>query len=416
MSKYNVNGNSKNALDLTYDDLIILCNQFYNKHQNIIKRDFKSENNLPSINTVLRILCDKGLSYYDFINQYKNKRSRKRAYDADLFDIYVNEYKQLSTSKSKPLSTHDFYKNNLPPAEWFVQHCPDKTINNWTDFVLWCGFTPYFNRDEMIYNKDFVIRRLLEFEKELGRPIRLRDIKHDTIGFSNQIIYDLWGSLEQCKKEVGLMSAKGNIGKSWEYYDEMMKIALNNIYKVTNRKELTWQDFLQYKNIPLSKDGFKNACIRYDVDLYDYFNTNGFELINKSGSGYVTRFQDGELCKSSYEQKYSIFLRNNNIIYKRNIKYKTLLNDLVNTDIDCDYVLYNGLWIEICGMIRATSDNWKTKKFNNRIFCDYQEKMLYKEQILKSVDVPYLFLFQDDFDNNKYIDKTLKLMQQMQQN
>lgn len=405
-----IQGNIKKSSELSYDDLIFLSDQFYNTNKNITKKDYKSENNLPCIDMVLKILNNQGMSYMDFIDRYKNIKNRKKIYNPELYNVYVNKYKDISNKRSKPLTTKELYANNLPTSQWFIKHCPDPNVNNWADFVQWCGFISSNNCGVKINDKDFVIDKLYMLEKKLGRPIQLRDITRRNIGFSWQVIYDIWGGLEQCKEEIGLKHSVGNTPKPWDYYDEMMTKVLDDIFKATNNREFTWQDFFDYKSIPVSKDGFINACLRQNIDLYTYFENKGFKLINNAGAGYVTRFEDGEVCKSSYERKFSTFLRENNIPYRRNIKYKTLGDNIVNTDIDCDYKINDDIWLEICGMMRATDTDWRTKHFDNKIYHDYQQKMLNKEQILKTANVPYIFLFQEDFDNGEYKRKTLDFL------
>ena len=408
--EFNIHGNIIKSCDLTYNDLVYLSDNFYDQNKSICRRDYKNKNNLPSIDTVLRILHSENISYYDFIKRYKNPRNRKRTYDLKMFDTYVNMYKNISLNQSKPLSTREFYSKGLPPARWFIKNCPDKEVKNWSDFMRWCEFIPHDNYKYIINNKEYVINSLRNYEKELGRPILLRDVTIKNIGFSWDVIYKIWDSFEECKIDAGLMCSNGNTHKSWDYYNTMMLTALNNIYAVTGNKNITWKDFIDYKNIPLSKDGFIDACSRENIDIHQYFESQGFRLINKSGSGYVTRFSDGEICKSSYERKLSQFLRDNNISYRRNVKYKTLGGNLVDSNIDCDYKLHDKIWVEICGMLRATDEDWKTKQFDNNIQQKYQIKMLEKEKILNSFNAPYIFLFQKDFDNGSFKNKILNIL------
>ena len=97
----------------------------------------------------------------------------------------------------------------------------------------------------------------------------------------------------------------------------------------------------------------------------------------------------------------------------RNVRYSTVDKNFVGTKFDCDYVINNKYWIEICGMIKANSDNWKNFQGKNKLENDYFSKLISKEKSLIDNNISYLFLFAEDFNNDKYKEKLLDLMQQM---
>lgn len=336
----------------------------------------------------------------------------RRNFNIKEYEDYVEKFKMISNNTITPLGVRDLVKYNLPTSNWFIKHCPNKEVSSWSDFVMWCGFMPKGRDKVNIKNKEIIKSKLIELENKLGRPIRQRDIKISTVGFSHYVITELWGNFQQCRDEIGLQKSIQHPVKSWAYYDSQMKIALNNIYNKLSTKSFSWKDFSLYKDVELSKDGFLDCCKREGIDPVEYFKEQGFELIFRNGSGRKYRYEDGELCVSNLEHIFSDFLRANHIQYTRNVLYNTFDSNYIGTKYNCDYVIKDMYWIEICGMTKADRDNWKTIQCNSKLEKKYNYKMIKKEESLLANNIPYLFLFKKDFDDGTFKEKTRSLIEQ----
>lgn len=406
----NINGVMIPSSKLTYENLVWLVNNYCKTHENLRAIDFKSSNNLPSYKAVKHILNKQNIDILDFLNSFDKHSVNHCSYNPKKYNEYVEKYIEISKKSLFPLSSNELKKYDLPLDRWFIKNCPDKTVNTWSDFVKWCGFTSSLKEKSLEDNKNIIAQKLIEYEKEIGRPIKLKDINCSTVGFCNRIIYLLWGSFSNCKKEIGLKSCEWHLPKTWDYYVEQSKIALNNIYENTHSYDFSWQDFMKYKKITLSKKTIKLACQRENINLYDFFNSLGFNLMPNNGIGKTKKYEDGEICVSTLEQKFTSFLRDNNIKYKRNVKYNTLDDLLEGRKYNCDYVIDNKYWIEVCGLSKGNSANWKSVNCSNQIELKYKTKLLLKEVILRKNNIPFLFLFQEDFDNNAFQEKTFDLI------
>ena len=135
-------GRNIKSNNITYDDLVILCKLFVDKHGIAPEdTDYKSENNLPSFKTVKRILLDKRVTYKEFLAQF-GIVTNVPALSGE-FDLYFDRFISLSNNKGCALSCEDLENNKMmPKPRWFVKHCPDKSVGSYEDFVAWSGFQP----------------------------------------------------------------------------------------------------------------------------------------------------------------------------------------------------------------------------------------------------------------------------------
>ena len=410
--QFEINGVLKDQSVLSYDDLLYLVNQYIKLGGELSSKSFNPKNNLPYPALARKILSDNGMTLLEFLNMFDEYKNKFRYFDTNKYEEYVNQYIYFSKKRVTPLPITKLRDYNLPGADWFINNNPNDDVDSWVKFVSWCGFVPNGKNKVDIKNKSIIAKKLLQYEKELGRPLTINDIKVSTVGFSTYTILELWGSMDNCREQIGLQQCVQHPLKNWEYFDSQMSIALEDMYKRTGSKEFTWNMILDNKKVSLSREFFKIACERENINVDQYFKDKGFTLLYRNGSGVNNRFDDGELCVSSLEYRYSTFLRNNNIDYQRDVRYGVFDSNFKRKKTNCDYVLDDCYWVEICGMTKANNETWKTYKPHSKLEQDYLKKLIAKESSLKSHNIPFLFLFKDDFDNNKYIDKTLKLMQQ----
>ena len=98
--------------------------------------------------------------------------------------------------------------------------------------------------------------------------------------------------------------------------------------------------------------------------------------------------------------------------YFRDIKYRNFSYE--KSRIDCDYVIVNGddkVYVEIAGMMyKPRQSNWRTHNYPSKRAGAYRDTILKKEKILEDVNARYLILFYDDFNDERYRDKTFDIL------
>ena len=405
-----VNGKLKDSRDITYNDLIILTREYINKGNRLNSRSFKSSNNLPCGDRVRKILNQQNMSLFDFMEMFSTYDNMHTHFDVNEYNEYVDRYIHLSKENKKPISCRFLKKYNLPNRNWFIKYCPDKSVKKWNDFLKWCGLNIIKTNKSSDISKELIICKLSEYEELIGRPIKCHEVRTSILGFSRHVISFYWKNFYECKKEIGLLENKRNTYKPWEYYNITMQEILREVSHKMNSNSFAWEDILRYKTIPLSKTCFINACNRNNIDVEKYFNDLGYNILHQKGKGVVTKLDNGELCLSNLEYKFSLFLRQNSISYKRDVRYGTIDEEYRNRKYNCDYVITGKYWIEICGIIKSSNKNWKQYKCKNNIEQEYKDKLLIKESILIKNNIPFLFLFQEDFDKNTFQEKIINLI------
>ena len=61
-------------------------------------------------------------------------------------------------------------------------------------------------------------------------------------------------------------------------------------------------------------------------------------------------------------------------------------------------------------MTKANADNWKEKHGNTKLEKDYSTKIILKDESLTKHNMPHLFLFKKDFDDNTFITKNFEFI------
>lgn len=390
------------STSVSYDDLVILYKQYIEQYGEVpIFSKCDSKHNMPQGRIINRVIADKGITYNDFLLQF-GKVSHVRTESKD-YDIYVKKYKEKSDAIGRYILSNELINNHygLPNANWFVKYCPDDDVKTFTDFVKWCGYYPHYALD-----KEYVSNKLIELEQKLNRPITKQDITLDSVGFSEIVIVRIWGSINKMKKDLELMKSISTKPISIEECKARLQTRLENIYKKTGRKFVSWGDIEsdEYPDKPLNHKTYHYAFRRNNENLNAYMKSLGFTMCqNNIGNTYT--FGDGEIVKSTFEFDFSTYLRKHNIEYKRNVRYKTFTDE--QSKIDCDYVIQvNGklLYIEIAGIIYNTlEDDWRNKKYASKRENSYRDKMILKEKLLLNADVDFIFLFPWDMVSGKYV-------------
>lgn len=408
VKELNIDGHFKKTIDVDYNDVVWLCKKFFEINGYYPSGNmFCSKNNLPSQKIVTNILKNNNISYSDFwkdVGKTSHVRSEKQYYD-----LYLNRFKKICLEQ-KILTMEDLCCNSfgLPSPKWFIQNCPDKTVKTYNDFIKWCGFKPY----RVPYDKQFVAKKLIEYENKVNHPLTRDDITINTVGFSIIVVIRLWGSFSNCKKEIGL-KVKQRVGKKFSFIElkEKIDFILYKIKTIENRTQITFKHDISktpYLDEPVSYYTYYTHFQKHGINLREYIEDKGFSIA-RNGNGICYNFTDGEKTKSLLEYKFSLFLRNDlnlkyNKDYYRDVKYQTFSD--TNRLIDCDYVInYNGriFYIEITGMIKSQfKNNWMNIDFKSKGKNKYRDNLLIKKELFELNDLEYYFLFSIDIENESY--------------
>ena len=125
---------------VTYDDLVILYNQFIDTYGEVpVYSKCDSKHNMPQGRIINRVLKENNVTYNDFLLQF-GKVSHVRTESKDYY-LYVKRFKEVSDKIGHPLCGNELINNKygLPNPTWFIKYCPDKNVKTYDDFVLWCG-------------------------------------------------------------------------------------------------------------------------------------------------------------------------------------------------------------------------------------------------------------------------------------
>ena len=408
-SVFKINNTHKKSPELTYDDLVYLYECFKSEYGVLPKTsDCLSKNNLPQQRIVMKILDNAGITYNDFMNNLW-KTSHIRA-NSKNYNFYIERYKELSDKKGSHITSTELKNNKygLPSAQWFVKECPDKSVNSFDDFIRWCGYS------SRRLDKEFISEKLICLENNLGRPIKRTDITTKSVGFSPIVINRIWGTLTNCKNELGLRHSSHDTSKPFSYYKEELVNILNRIRLNGNcRNYITWRDIENINNNPknIEHKTFTKSFKKEGVDIFAFIKSYGFNM-NPSNFSFHYTFADGERVVSSFEYDMSYFLKNEfslryNMDYFRDVIYKKFTSHS-STKMNCDYMFeINGLsyYLEIAGIISNSDGDWENHNYSSKQEQEYQQKLLLKKQIFESNGLKYLFLFSNDFADDSYKEK-----------
>lgn len=407
MKEIIVNGIKKQSVEITLEDLIQLCDRFVSERHRIpYNYELSSCRYLPGVNVFNRILTDANISREDFFSRYKEYK--KEIPSTNYYNDYVEKYKECSYMNRQPIGVKKLKEYNLPCSTWFIKYCPDPTVDSWNKFVEWCGFVQ--NRNT---SKEFIIKKLKEYDANCERPITQNDLCK--IGITIYYINKYWGNLNNCKRELGLrLTPSSKNSKSFDDYKRIVDSVISNL-KQKNQEFITWDDIININNMHISEESIKRAFAKKNINLTEYLQENGLSFWKNDRSiCHHYLFDDGENVSSSYEYDYSLFLKSINLIYNRDYSRNVLYRKCVNSEIinktNCDYLFFDTFVVEILGFVSNKND-WHMYQCKSEIEQRYKDKMMIKERILIENNIPFLFLFPEDFQGDLiYQTKTINFI------
>lgn len=403
----NVNGEAVKTIDIRYEQLIWLYNDFKNKNGKLpTQAECLLKNNLPQGRIVQKVLKDNNISFNSFmISLGKVKHVRTESKD---YNYYLNLFKEINNKRESNILAKDLFNNEfgLPSPNWFVKYCPDKNVKSFNDFILWCGF----GSNKLKKDDDLISEKLIELENTLKRPITRNDISLEKTGFSMIVVNRIWGSLTKAKNTLGLMKTLPCQPRPFEFYKNYIDNLIIEFKKIENRNFISWNDIENNKYLgwKCEHKTIQKAFRKENIDFYGYIKNKDL-TIKPSSIGYTYLFDDGEYTKSIFEYDFSNFLRNElNLNYRdgymRDVRYSSFSD--VNSRINCDYVLNinnKELYIEVAGIIYNSKNNdWKDRIYKTEMENKYRDCLIKKEKILMKNKKEFILLFPNDMKRENY--------------
>ena len=145
------------------------------------------------------------------------------------------------------------------------------------------------------------------------------------------------------------------------------------------------------------------------MSLTDILLKNNVRL-GKQGQGINFDFPDGEHVTSQFEYMFSKYLKDYglkyNVDYFRDVKYSTFIPEYKN-NMNCDYEIHINdkiIYVEIAGIIEAYKEwYYKNKPITNSNRKEkYRQKLMEKEEMLKSHNLIYFILFPCDLTKDNF--------------
>lgn len=240
------------------------------------------------------------------------------------------------------------------------------------------------------YSDEELKERFIDFVNKNGRVPSIKE-------FNNSEYPSFWcyqvrfGSWTNAVKAYGY----NPIGQKEieELQSDIIKLC-NDIFQKENRKIITYSDINNSKDCSSTSTYVKHFKKFLGVTLRDFIKSIGFDM-PYSSTGMVHEFEDGEVTVSKLEFKTSLYLRDKNIKYKRNVKYNEFIKEYFGKK-DCDYVIYvnNVIWyVEVAGMYDESN--------NSLISTEYAEKLNEKIKMLESNQLNFKIIYKNDFNTNE---------------
>lgn len=426
-SKYNKNTKRNNGFYLctmdtkhrdfangvTMDRIVECLRDFYDKNGKFPKyNEYTEDNGIPfSYSKITDFFKQNGTTLNDElakIDCYSLRKANVQYYDKYLRRLkdVINENPSIGNSLYSLSRDDNCSVYGLPNIRWFIEHCPDKTVNNVDTFKEWAG----------LYTKHMSKRQctqiILDMAKNFDRPLMYDDFRgHEYGQVTIKMIRDHWGSLNKMKQELGLeINIESMIDRqlSKDQFDEV-------VFKICEFVHKEKRNFITTREIDNNPDWCNMSTLRRMADKYyhckvqDLFAQNDVSL-GKQGCGINFDFGDGEHITSQFEYMFSKYLRDcglkYNVDYFRDVKYSTFIPEYKN-NMNCDYVIHVSekiIYIEIAGILAE----YKNLYYDNRPIIrskskeDYRLKLQKKEEMLKSHNLIYFILFPCDLTKDNF--------------
>jgi hypothetical protein len=318
---------------------------------------------------------------------------------------FIERLLELSKKLNRCPSRREIDKDDLLPSSKTLNIYLKKYYGYHTfgDFCESYGF-PKNEKNKNQYTKEEIHDLFEKFYEKNGRyPLKKECSNKNNLPSWETIERLFEGEMFEFKeiyKNHNISKVK-MLGTNGKYFKNVNKEEIHNEYCkifVDKCKELgRTLSFLELfgankiiPDFPTSQWMFKQCKVNNYIEFLNYL---GLEYFDKSCFGTTYIFEDGEKTRSKFEFWSSKFLKNISVKYIRDVMYKTFIIDYKGRK-DCDYVIFinNKVWyVEIAGLAESTK---------SKIGIKYIKGIKEKEQMLKSANLNYKFIYPKDFYNH----------------
>jgi hypothetical protein len=294
-------------------------------------------------------------------------------------NMLLNEIKRFVAEFNRVPIQKDFENlEGYPSRKTFTNH-----FGKFNDAIKLAGFEPASKSNaekrEFYYDENTrkdMIKFLQDYHKENGKVPTTKELDENKCKYTRTNFRHVFGNYTDAVKEAGLEP-----NSILHHEDEFL------------RSE--FERFVKEKGRPPYLHEFNNSeypsfwCYQNRFGSWNkMFMAYGYEPNDSNRKFYM---EDGELCWSSYEFDISKWLKENDVTYDRDVKYKTIDKDYKGK-MDCDYVIHynNKIWyVEMAGYLPRNGEPFEkwTDDCKNYFF-----KLKYKEKLLKRNNLNYLII------------------------
>lgn len=319
----------------------------------------------------------------------------------------------------KNLSKDFRVKNGLCSWETYENHLGGKL---W-DWISMCEIQ--LSDDELFelqhrgvrntLTKEECIAIILDMQSNLDRPLMYDDFRgsgKNHIGITQIIKY--WGTVNKMKEELGLTIIQDSMtDKAISSKDEFEQLCVDYVeYLLKNNITSIVTKDMDDKNGFPNYFAFNKYSEKYfGVQITEYLETNFGISFGRRGMGKVFHFNDGETTLSSFEYKFSNFLRDNGFKYNkdyfRNVNYKDI-DSLYEGYMNCDYKLIikeQVVYVELAGVLGDKPHQLAYKNntpINSKSKEEYRQKLNQKREIFERNGLEYYILLPDEMNEDTY--------------
>lgn len=397
---------------VSYEKIIDCIKCYYDKNGKFPKyNEYTEENGFSfSYSKIREFLKSHGTSLNDELAKIDCHSLQK--VNVEYYDEYLQRLKYIINKNPQignnlySLSKEENSVFGLPNIRWFIEHCPDKSVDNIDTFKEWAGLcTKHMSKDQCS-------EIILNMAKKYNRPLMYDDFRgHEYGQVTIQMIRDHWGSLNKMKQDLGLeINIDSMIDRqlSKADFDKIISCICDYVYN-DNRNFITTREISNNPDLPECDTLRRTANKFYNCKLQDIFEKHGISL-GKQGRGINFDFEDGEHVTSQFEYMFSKYLKEYglkyNVDYFRDVKYSTFIPEYKN-NMNCDYVLHINdkiIYIEIAGVLAEYKSWFYDDKVIGRSKSKekYRIKLKEKENMLKSHGLIYFILFPCDLTEDNF--------------
>lgn len=303
--------------------------------------------------------------------------------------LLPNTYTDIKPESVKSEAIRFYKDNHRSPYNYELSYSKGVIYNlfgNWNDFLRECNL-PLNQRDRVEWDKEYGIGKIREFYNNYNRIPTATDLHK--YGIHRHWLAGTFGSVRNALIESGLCTEKDlptkeeRLSNSLKYirrfhkeYNRTPTVDEYN-HEAKRNNQIIWSRNLVER---LGKR-FSEICINIIGDSISY---------DDSGIGRYSIDKNGELCRSYKEKMISNLLIDNNIKFKKEVKYTDINQDIKEGYVMDWYLVEYNVCVELFGMYQESA------KRKDKIAYEYKVRTERKIDLCKEYDLNLISVFKRD--------------------